>query len=219
MIKPVKSLLLSLMLATGAHAGTVYEYFPDEIRPQETYVFYSHGFIVEGDNPTPVSPRWGTYEFPTIKQALSDDSYNLIAYHRAKGTDPRLYARKLSMDIKALVAAGVPYENIYLVGFSRGGAITGLTSHLVASDKLNAIILAGCGGFLRNNPEVDLHGRVYSVYETTDGVGSCQYVIDRSPGVTAFTELAITTGKGHGAFYTPIETWLTPVKHWIKSGR
>lgn len=35
-----------------------------------------------------MNPRWGTYEFPMIKDALSDDEYNLIAYHRAKNTKP-----------------------------------------------------------------------------------------------------------------------------------
>ncbi|KGJ98092.1 alpha/beta hydrolase family protein [Thalassotalea sp. ND16A] len=217
MFKTLAAAIISLICVFIAQAGEVYEDFPNEIKASEKYVFYSHGFIVEGDNPTPVSARWGTYQFPQIKTALSDEGYNLIAYHRAKGTDPYQFAKKLVDDFNALVSHGVLAENIYLIGFSRGGAITGLVSHYAKSSKLNMIILAGCGTLLRNNPQVDLYGQIYSIYETSDGVGSCQYVIDRSKQVTSFTEIAISTGKEHGAFYTPIEEWLSPVKNWIKS--
>lgn len=217
MNKVLFTTLLSLLFISVAQAGELYEEFPSEIKANEKYVFYSHGFIVEGNNPTPINPRWGKYEFPQIKAALADESYNLVAYHRAKGTDPREFAKKLIKDINILVNRGVLYENITFIGFSRGGAITALVSHYAKSKKLNIIILAGCGNFMRNNPEVDLYGHIYSIYETSDGVGSCQYVIDRSKQVTSFTEIAISTGKEHGAFYTPIDEWLLPVKNWLKA--
>jgi len=207
---------LAFIHSDDVFAGQLYPYFPSEIKADEKYVFYSHGFIVEGTNATPVNPRWGMYDFPGIKKALSDSHYNLIAYHRVKGTNPRAFAKKLAKDIKELVANGVPYENIALVGFSRGGAITVLTSYYVGSDKLTAIILAGCGRLLHQNPDVVLFGNIYSIYETSDGVGSCQYVIDRSKGVSSFNEISISTGKEHGAFYNPIKEWLLPVKNWLK---
>ena len=51
-------MLLCLHLVEGqyARAGELYENFPDEIDPHAKYLFYSHGFIVEGDDQKPVHP-------------------------------------------------------------------------------------------------------------------------------------------------------------------
>ena len=213
------SLLISILFSSLSFAGDVYDKFPEEINANEKYVFYSHGFIVEGKNPTPVNPRWGMYDFPEIKKVLSDDSYNLIAYHRPKDTDPRVFAKNLAENAKTLINKGVKAENITFIGFSRGGAITVLTSNYLASDKVNFVILAGCSKFVKNNPDLKVFGHVFSVFETSDGVGSCQFLIDRSKGVKTFEEISISTGKEHGAFYNPLPEWIIPVKKWLKLSR
>lgn len=212
-----KLALLGLFLTTKAMAGDVYTSFPQHIKASDHYVFYSHGFIVEGDNPTPVSSRFGLYDFPAVKNALSDEGHHLIAYHRAAKTDPVRFAKKLAADVRTLIARGVLAKNISLVGFSRGGAISIMASSELKLDNINTIILAGCGRHMKKNPDLQIYGNLYSIFETSDGVGSCQFLIDRSPKVSAFTEIAISTGKGHGAFYLPRPQWLRPVKQWIKS--
>ena len=179
-------------------------------------MFYSHGWIVEGSNPTPTHPKLGTYEFPAIKQALADPDYHLIAYHRPKNTDPMQYARKLEADINTLIKHGVTAENITLVGFSRGGEITVLTSTLLKSDKINFALLGTCASELKKQPQYKLYGKVYSVFETTDSVKSCQFLVQRDLTAHSFEEIAITTGRGHGAFYLPREQWICPLKNWIK---
>ena len=206
-----------MLFSASCIANNIYENFPSDVRPNEKYVFYSHGFIVEGTNPTPISPRWGLYDFPEIKKALSDDSYRLIAYHRPKGTDPSEFAKKLTEDATDLIRKGVKPENITFIGFSRGGAITILTSNYLASDKINFVILAGCSKFVKRNPELEIFGNVLSVFETSDGVGSCQFLIDRSQRVKSFEEISISTGKEHGAFYNPLSEWIIPVKKWLGS--
>ena len=213
------SLLISILFSSLSFAGDVYDKFPEEINENEKYVFYSHGFIVEGKNPTPVNPRWGMYDFPEIKKVLSDDSYNLIAYHRPKDTDPRVFAKNLAENAKTLINKGIKPENITFIGFSRGGAITVLTSNYLASDKVNFVILAGCSKFVKNNPNLKVFGNVFSVFETSDGVGSCQFLIDLSKGVITFEEISISTGKEHGAFYNPLPEWIIPVKKWLKLSR
>jgi hypothetical protein len=135
--------VIGLLISSNCTANKIYENFPNDIKPNEKYVFYSHGFIVEGTNPTPINPRWGMYDFPEIKKALSDNSYNLIAYHRPKDTNPREFAKKLTENANTLINSGVRPEDITFVGFSRGGAITILTSNYLASDKVNFVILAG----------------------------------------------------------------------------
>jgi len=209
--------LISFIFSSFSFAGEVFVKFPEQINKNEKYVFYSHGFIVEGENPTPINPRWGMYDFPRIKEVLSDDSYNLIAYHRPKDTDPIVFAKKLTENANTLIREGVKPENITFIGFSRGGAITALTSNYLASNKANFIILAGCSGFIKNNTEIEVIGNVFSIFETSDKVGSCQFLIDRSKRVNSFEEFSISTGKEHGAFYNPLPEWVIPVKKWLKS--
>lgn len=205
----------TLLTSLSASAGQVYESFPDTIKADEKYVIYAHGYIVEGTNPKPVHPEWGVYDFPADKHALADDGVNVISYHRPAKTNPFEFAKKQAADVKSLIAAGVPESNIYLVGFSRGGAITILTSNELKSDKVNTIVLAGCAGFIKNNKDIEVYGPVYSIFETSDQVGSCQFLIDRSSKVQSFEEISISTGKSHGAFYRPIEEWVSPVRAWI----
>ena len=203
-------------LSMVAPAGKIYDEFPAEIEPDKKYVFYNHGYIVEGDNPTPEHPHWGVYDFPAVKKALSDPEYKLIAYHRKAKTNPFDFAKQLASDIQRLMEAGVKADQIYVVGFSRGGAISILTSNEVKSNKLNTLILAGCSKLTKSRPEIKGYGAIYSIWETSDNVGSCQFLVDRSSRVTQFTEISISTGLSHGAFYRPIPEWLHPIKSWIK---
>jgi pimeloyl-ACP methyl ester carboxylesterase len=210
--------LVFTLFSSGVFAAKIFERFPEKINANEKYVFYSHGFIVEGTNPTPINPRWGMYDFPQIKFALSDKEYNLIAYHRPKNTNPKMFASQLAGDASQLIKKGVKPENITFVGFSRGGTITALTSSVLANSKVNFVILAGCGDYLKNNLQVTLHGHIYSMFETSDNlVSSCKFLIERSKSVQSFVEQSISTGKEHGAFYTPLPEWVVPVKVWIKS--
>lgn len=63
-----------------------------------------------------------------------------------------------------------------------------------------------------------LAGEIYtdllSIYEISDQVGSCNFMKERSNEMN-FTELSISTGKEHGAFYLPREEWLVPLKQWL----
>jgi len=204
---------------SAARAGELYTEFPQAIDADGVYVFYSHGFIVEGTNPTPKHPRFGTYEFPAIKAALAGGAFNLIAYHRPSGTNAGEFADKLASDVKRLIEAGVRAENITLMGFSRGSMITAMASSNLAMPKLNTIIMAICGDWIASRPNLKLVGRVLSVYETSDRFGTCKALAEQSGGITGFTEVAISTGKEHGAFFTPRKEWLEPVMKWISVGR
>ncbi|NMP16334.1 alpha/beta hydrolase [Thalassotalea sp. Y01] len=209
--------LLLLSMCGLVHAGNTYDTFPQTINAADKYVFYSHGYIVEGANSTPRHKEWGVYDFPLIKQQLKDDDYHLIAYHRAAHTDPFEHAKLLAQDVNRLITAGVDAENITLLGFSRGGAISILTANELKSDKVNTIILAGCAGLIKHNADVQVYGAVFSIFETSDKVGSCDFLVQRSDNVSSFTEISISTGKSHGAFYLPRDEWLQPVKRWIKA--
>jgi hypothetical protein len=48
-----------MAIPIDARAVEIYDRFPDRIHASERYVIYSHGLIVEGDNPRPVSSKYG----------------------------------------------------------------------------------------------------------------------------------------------------------------
>jgi len=209
--------LISILFSSFVFGGEIFDKFPNQINTNENYVFYSHGFIVEGTNPIPKNERWGIYEFPAIKNSLSDSEYNLIAYHRPKGTDPFKHAEALASDVRKLLKNGVVANRITIIGFSRGAFITALTSHYLAETPVNTILLAACGRIASSKyAEIKANGDLLSIYETTDGSGTCKKLQNRSIKLKSFEEVSISTGKEHGAFYRPIPEWIVPVKQWIK---
>lgn len=210
---------ISLLLTTySVNAANIFTEFPEKIDSKQSYVFYSHGLVLEGNIDKPYNlnkPVWGIYDFPAVKESLSDGSYNLIAYHREKNTDPYSYAKKLAHDVNQLIQAGVPEQHIALVGFSRGGEITMLASNELKNKNLNFVIRAGCDGIVKNN-NIQLYGNIFSIFETSDEVGSCEFMKKRSPEVTGYQEISISTGQQHGVFFRPNKAWVSPVKQWLK---
>lgn len=197
-------------------AVETYADFPSEIRANERYVIYSHGLIVEGDDPRPVHPTRGVYDFPAIKQALFlDGNFNLIAHQRPKNTEIAAYVATLESWVRRLVSAGVRPSRITLVGFSRGGQLTAYASGRLADLGLNTAIMGACSdGDIARDPPLTLRGNLLSIYETTDSVLSCETLAKRSE-LTSFEEVAISTGKEHGAFFRPLPEWVEPLKQWI----
>tara|TARA_B100000767_G_C19741915_1_gene526609 strand:- start:72 stop:653 length:582 start_codon:yes stop_codon:yes gene_type:complete len=189
---------------------------PEKINPLQHYVFYSHGKIVEGNNPKPHHLEWGMYNFPAVKAQLADSSYTLIAKHRAKNINAKDAAEQLAKSVNQLLSQGVKAQNISLVGFSRGGGITILAAQLLQLPQLNVALLASCLPWMKNNDSYRLIGSIFSIYETSDTVGSCKVLVEQSTEVSTFKELAITTELSHGAFYSPNPVWLVPLKQWLK---
>jgi hypothetical protein len=220
----VRSLLLCFALLMSipmnARAVELYDNFPDKIHASERYVIYSHGLIVEGTDLRPISPRFGQYDFPGIKQALfNGGGFNLIAHQRPKNTDFNTYVETLKSWVHRLVKAGVAPSRISLVGFSRGGQLTAVASSDLASVGINTALLAICqnGDFDRDppGPHLSLGGNLLTIYETSDQLGSCKKLAARSH-LASFKEVAISTGKGHGAFFQPRKEWLEPLRAWIE---
>lgn len=206
-----------LLVSSASLAVELYTDFPKSINPAENYVFYSHGYIVEGDNPRPVSPQYGVYDFPAIKRVLFEmGGFNLVAEHRPVGTDVSAYVNKLVSWVHTLLDAGVPPTHITLLGFSRGAQLTALASGRLNASGINTVIMAVCSdGDFRADPPLVLGGNVLSIYETTDTVQSCDKLLKRSAATATTREIAITTGKKHGAFYTPQPAWTEPLARWL----
>jgi hypothetical protein len=65
--------LLTILVSSLSWAGGVYEKLPDKINSADRFLLYSHGYIVEGENPRPIETKfgWGGYDLPAIKEALA----------------------------------------------------------------------------------------------------------------------------------------------------
>ncbi len=215
------SIVLSVFLSYSglALAEELYGDFPAVINATEHYVFYSHGLIVEGDDPRPVHPDFGTYQFPEIAAALfATGGFNLIAHHRTANTRPEQYVIQLQEWVEELLEAGVAAANITLIGFSRGAQLTLVAAHALNETGINTVIMGVCSdGDYTPEKALRLGGRVLSLYETSDVVQSCSSLLARSSMALATAEIAISTGLQHGAFYTPHPAWLVPLQHWLQT--
>lgn len=194
---------------------TVRSSLPENIDPNEKYVFYLHGKIIEDEGADAVSPQYGPYEFDEILSYLADAGFIVISEVRASQTDVDAYADLVVSQVESLLAEGVPGDNITIVGFSKGGAIAIVTSSKLSNPDLNFVLLGICGDWINENA-LALSGKILSFYERSDELGStCSPLINRSPEVIEFTEIELTTGKQHGAFYSADPLWLDPLISWI----
>jgi predicted esterase len=213
----VEFLFAALVLPASSGAVEIYDTFPAKIHPQERYVIYSHGLIVEGTDPKPVHPEYGIYDFPAIKQALfRDGGFNLIAEQRPKNTDIAAYTARLEGWVRELLKAGVPASRITLAGFSRGSHLAAYASARLRDTGIHTALMGSCvdGDVPGQDAPYVLGGDLLNIYETTDEVLSCAALAKRSK-LVSFREIAITTGKKHGAFFQPRREWLAPLKQWI----
>lgn len=200
-------------------AGSITSGIPDEINSHGKYVFYLHGAIIEKGDLRPVHPRYGLYDYPAVIEALAVDNIQLITEQREFNVNHLAYAEKLISQISTLIELGVKAQAITVIGFSKGAMITIMVSSIFKNSDVNFVLLAACGPWYDTRPELQelrLYGNVFSIYETTDIAGSCMSLASREPKPNSFKELAIYTGKEHGAFYLPNKEWLLPVLNWIK---
>jgi hypothetical protein len=212
----ISAFLLLLTPAVIAQSGPILDKVPEHPDRGARYVIYLHGRIIEDQGPRPTHERWGVYEYRKILETLAPAG-TVISEQRRSGTDMDQFAEHVARQVRTLIAAGVPPEHITVVGFSKGGGIAIRTSARLKNDKVNFVFLAACGNGDFSASDLDVRGRILSIYEASDEAGrSCAQLFAKSKSTGERKEIRIATGGGHGAFYRPRQEWTTPVLAWIK---
>ncbi|HEX6036405.1 alpha/beta hydrolase [Longimicrobium sp.] len=208
-------LLLSAAPAL-AQRGAILGDVPAQVRPGARYVIYLHARIVEEQGLPAADERFGTYAYQQILDTLAASGADVIAEQRPPGTDFRAFGAHVADQVRRLMAAGVPAERIAVVGFSKGGAIAMVASALLQDPRIPFVFLASCGDWVRGRDDMDVRGRILSIYEASDELGtSCDPLFQQARAPGEHREIRIETGAGHGAFYRPRAEWLAPVLDWI----
>ncbi len=194
--------------------------FPVSIDPGGHYLFYLHGKIIEDQGLPAVSPDYGAYQYQAILEKLAGYGFIVISEVRAKNTDGMEYAKRIAGQVTALLTAGVPAQNITLIGASKGAGIAILVSNLLENQQLNFVIMAICEPdfveeSIHNNTV--LYGNILSIYDSTDELaGSCQdlFAFSEGKGISRHDEVVLQVGSGHGILFKPLDEWVLPAVEW-----
>jgi pimeloyl-ACP methyl ester carboxylesterase len=148
----------------------------------------------------------------------------VISEARTGATDVGAYAKKVAAQIRQLLEKGVPPSQVTVIGHSKGGSIALIAASELQEEKLNFVIMAGCGkpgsGFGRSYQRflderaARLRGRLLSIYDASDRIaGSCRAAIEKA-ALTESDEVVLETGRGHALFWSPEAVWLDEIVEW-----
>jgi hypothetical protein len=207
---------LLTLVAPQVWAQQIVTSFPTTLDPAKTYLIYLHGRVVENLGPRPTDSSFGLYDYPAILEALASRGATVISAQRQPNTNVNEYAGAVVAQIEEAIHRGVPPTNIVVVGFSKGGDIAIHVSSFLRRPQVRFVLLAACWP-RPGEPQLRLTGRVFSVYETSDTLAghSCKPLTEHPEKPQSFNEISISTGRSHGAFYTPIKEWVNPVLDWV----
>ncbi len=215
----ITSLLLAFLFviqpSVQQKPGAIFDAPPKQPDKSARYLFYLHGRIVE-DSRRPISPQYGPYEYDEILNVFKSRGFVVISEQRPKGTEVEQYAVKVVDQVRQLLNAGVPPRNITVVGASQGSFIAMLASTHLKNRDVNFVFIAGCAADDAFLKMVDLHGNVLSIYERSDGAGTCEKYRADATGLGKYQETELQTGKRHGFIYRPMTEWIEPAISWAR---
>jgi hypothetical protein len=208
-------LTLTIFTASTSHANEPSYGMPSTIDSSANYLFFLHNYYVEMKGPD------GDCKYYDILKAFSKEGFVVISEIRSKNVSPVEYAKKATVNIKKILDAGVPQENITVAGHSKGGVIAIQIAALLEKPKANYVILAGCGikPLEKAYPDFNhLKGNFLSVYATSDTIArSCKPDFLKSKQGIFSKEITLESPEGHRLFFKPTDLWFDLVIAWLKS--
>ena len=219
-------LILLNTMDTGFGIAKLSYDLPSAINPLAKYIFFLHGKIVETYGPNGRHSSFGFYDYHGIVKSFESLGFTVISEVRPKGTKLKKYAGKIVRQIKTLLAYGIPPEQITVVGFSKGSAITILVSTELKNSEVNFVLMSGCNhigthvgrGYkkLIGQSVQSMQGHFLFIYDEFDPQCDIfQRILKNTSNETTFDEIKVKNGLGHSLFYRPRRDWLEPIVEWI----
>jgi len=206
----------SQVTSAAQHAGQIRHDVPQKVDTKARYLFYLSGYIVEAGNIRPTSQKFGVYEYEKILDTFKQAGFVVISEARKKDPDIEPYAGKVAKQVRQLLDAGVPPQQITVVGASQGSWIAMLASTYLKNKNLNFVFIAACSADERFLNQVNLHGNVLSIFEKSDLAQSCKSYRDDAGGINHWKEVELNTGLKHGFLFRPMIEWTEPTIAWAE---
>ncbi len=189
---------------------------PDNPDRSGQYLFYLHGLIVEEAGIRPKSEEHGYYEYELILELLAREGFIVVSEARAKGTQVKPYAEKITSQIIKLLDNKVAPEKITVVGASKGGIIGAYISAALKDTGINYIFLAGLFERCLQDESLFLYGNALSIHDRADSLPiTPEKYFDRSKKLRKAKALVLNLGVGHGLIYKPYREWIEPLLEWV----
>jgi hypothetical protein len=180
----------------------------------DKHFFYMHGCCLS---------RVGSGGYASIVREFGKSGLDVKYERRYDDSDEALqaFAQKIAGQVRALLAQGVPPEDITVSGYSIGSALSMYVAIALANPKINYVLFAGCPGSGARAFDIDypkVQGRVLSIFdEGDDRFGSCKGLLPES---VLKKELALSSGQGHMIFQNihdfALRLWKDPAEAWAK---
>jgi hypothetical protein len=180
------------------------------------YLFFLHNKFMEVAKPDEKHPEYGKCEYYEIISSFKQEGFTVLSELRPANTDAEVYARKIVRQIDSLISkCKVSPSSITVVGTSKGGYIAELVSGYLKNRNVNFVFIGCCSDDMNNNPRIQYHGNILSIYEKSDVWHSCQKMKEMSgANVTRFKEISLNTGLKHGFLYKTLDEWILPAAAW-----
>lgn len=206
--------------STSTKHGSISNDLPPNLNIKAEYLFFLHGKIVEDQGIRPTNPKHGVYEYEKILTTFKEKGFVVISEARPKDTDVNEYSAKLVKQITTLLNAGIPPQQITVLGASKGAVIAMVTSTSLKNRNVNFVLMSNCNAWVDKNFKIDLHGNLLSIYDINDEFGqSCKPFFDKATGLNKNREIELTIGTGHGILFKPLKEWVGPVTEWARQGK
>lgn len=184
----------------------------------QIHIYYLHGQINEEQGRNAQSEKFGKYELDEILEQLKVSNSIVHCEIRAKDTDVKIYANKISKEIDSLIKLGILPQNITIVGASKG-AVIAMNISDINTHPINYVFLAGNNEYQEKENDWKFHGQVLCIYDLSDDIAgkNYNYWMEKPNYSTLFKQIEIKTNLGHGFIYKPLKEWIDPTKEWIEN--
>ena len=142
LLRAMMLVLVVLSFASISYAGEQASHkMPSTIDSSAKHLFFLHNYYVEKHGP------YGACKYYDILQVFTDIDFTVISEVRSGKIVPTEYAKKIVGQVKRLMDAGVPPENITIAGHSKGGVITLCVASRLRNPMIGFVVMAGCSIF------------------------------------------------------------------------